>query len=253
MFSKTIIDKLQVVRRKTFPDYDQIVLDASAVPIFARLFLNPDCQTDIDLFALTGRDVKLSYLGDHIITAAPSTLAKYAQHAHTTRLTAQHLLRCFALDHAHDVEDNQMADKKNPAYALAHILSLSRVTALHATDDETTATLTQPTSWGSITFKHVLIPRDMRVAKHEWVYHHFGVIVGAASDPQFAAALLSLQKKDAFIASLGKALKRKRITVDFAQESMFGKDILGMLLHPAGNEIIKNPGDLSNGKITFKH
>lgn len=254
-FSKTIIDKLQAVRRKTSPDYDNIILDESAVPIFARLFLNPDCQTDIDLFALTGKDVKLSYLGDHIITAAPSTLAQYAQRARTTRLTAEHLLRCFALDHAHDVHDNHMAEKKNPAYALAHILSLSRVTALQSAheNEEVTATLTQPTAWGSINFKHVLVPRDMHVAKNEWVYHHFGVIVGTASDQRFAATLLVLQKKDDFIANLGKTVKRKRMTVDFGTASLFGKDILGMLLRPAKNEIIKNPGDLTHGKITFKH
>ncbi|OGY89519.1 MAG: hypothetical protein A3B30_01750 [Candidatus Komeilibacteria bacterium RIFCSPLOWO2_01_FULL_52_15] len=253
MFSTVIINKLQTARRKKFATYDEIFLSADAVPIFARLFINPDCQTDIDLASLKGHEVQLSFLGDHIITAAPSTLAAYAERHKKTILSAEDLLHCFALEHAHDVAHNHIAERTSPAYALAHILQLSRVASLSSTDDGTTASLSLPTLWGSILFRHVLVPRDLTVTRRMWVYHHFGVIVAAATDQQFASRIVELQKTDDFIASLGRTVRRKRIVVDFGDASLFGKDVLGMILRPSRNPIITNPGDLMNGKIAFKH
>jgi len=252
-FSPLIITKLQEVRRKTFSSYDEITLDQSALKIFARLFVNPDCQTDLDLFSLTEPQVKLSFLGDHIITAGPSTIAQFAERRKLKKLTAAELLTCFALDHAHDVHDNHVAEDKNAMYALAHILLPSSVTALKTINASMTATLESKTSWGMILFQHVVVPRDMHVLVGEQVYHHFGVIVAHAGNDKLGKVLAAQQHHLEFLQQHNRDAANRNITIDFADERIFRKDVLGLILKPHTRKLVKNPGDLKHKKIKFKN
>jgi len=253
MFSQEIINKLQHARRNAFTDYDSITLDSPALKVFARLFVNPDCQTDIDLFSLEKPQVKLSYLGDHIITAAPSTIAQFAQKRKLTHITDEELLSCFALDHAHDVHENKVAEQKSAFYALAHILHASRISKLKNIDGAQTAELELKTGWGSIVFKHVVVPYDMNVTVGENVFHHFGVIVAHAKNKKFAQTIAKHQKQDSFIQQLGRDAAKKKVVIDFANESIFKKDVLGQMMKPHKTKEIKNPGDIKNNKVMFKN
>lgn len=253
MFSEVIIHKLQDVRRKTFAEYDSIVLDADAVGVLARFFVNPDCQSDIDLFAIHEPETKLSFLGGHIITAAPSTLAKYAEKHKLTTLTEKDILLCFALDHAHDVHDTHVADAKNPLYALAHIALPSEVIRLKKYKQAELAELRYDTLWGSVIFKNVVVPKNISVNVGDSVFQHFGVISAHAQDKRFIQKLIKLQQTDDFIAQLGRDAARKKIVIDFANTSLFHKDVLGLMLKPRTAKTITDPGDLKRGKVIFKN
>lgn len=253
MFSPDIISKLQTVRRATFKKYDTITLDRAALTIFSRHFLNPDCQADITLSTLPGETVPLSTIGEHIITAAPATLAKFAEDHDRTTITTHDLLYCFALDHAHDVADNHVAELKNPLYAFAHILQLSTVDRIDTVGAERTATVSLKTRWGSVIFKHVLVPVDLHVDLGVSVYHHFGVIVAVADDARYARKLMRLQNRDRYLSQWGRAAAHKKIVIDFADKRLFHKDVLGQMLNPHTVPLVKNPGDIERGKIKFKN
>ena len=79
-FATKQIKAVEAVRRLNFADFDQIELTGDAVRILVNLFLNPDCMSDINLEQYIKEEkVKLADLSKHIITACPSTLAKYAE------------------------------------------------------------------------------------------------------------------------------------------------------------------------------
>ncbi|MEK7583632.1 MAG: hypothetical protein AAB490_00160 [Patescibacteria group bacterium] len=253
MFSREIIDKLQKVRRETFRQYDDVTLDRGALTIFARLFVNPDCRSDIDFFSIDKDAEKLSELGEHIITAAPSTVAQYAERHELQHVTQNDLLRCFALDHANDVMHNHVADEKNPLYAFAHILHLSRVSALREIEAHTVADVRTKTPWGTVTFKNLVVPNGLAVAKGNYVYHHFGVVIAQADDTTLAQSIVDLQGKDPYMGSLRRSGGRRRVSVDFGDAGVFHKDVLGMMLRPLTIEPARQAQDLKGGKIKFQN
>ncbi|OGY92622.1 MAG: hypothetical protein A3B31_02380 [Candidatus Komeilibacteria bacterium RIFCSPLOWO2_01_FULL_53_11] len=253
MFSREIIDKLQAVRRATFRQYDDVTLDRGALTIFARLFVNPDCRSDIDFFSIDKNNEKLSELGEHIVTAGPSTVAQYAERHGRMHITEQDLLRCFALDHAADVMHNHVADEKNPLYAFAHILHLSRVLALREIEEHTVADVRTKTPWGTVTFRNLVVPKGLSVEKGNYVYHHFGVVIAKADDATLAQSIVDLQGKNPYMTSLQRAGGRKRISVDFGDAGVFRKDVLGMMLKPLTITPFKKAQDLHGGKIKFQN
>lgn len=252
MFSREIINKLQAKRRETFQQYDAITLNQRAVKVFRNLFINPDCQADIDFATLTEPKVNLATLGDHIITAGPSTVAQYANKHKLMHITDADLLRCFALDHAADVHHNHVADKTNTIYAYAHILHVSRVMSVADTEGYRTAELESHTTWAPVRFMHVFIPEGMVVKKGQYVYHHFGVIVAHAHDEKEAASITMLQKSDEFISELARSSAHKRIMIDFADVGIFQKNVLGQMMKPQTVAQVKRPQDLQHGKIKFQ-
>jgi len=253
MFSRETIDKLQAKRRETFQKYDEITLDQKAVSVFRNLFINPDCQADIDFATLTEPEVNLAMLGDHIITAGPSTVAQYANRHDLIHITDADLLRCFALDHASDVHHNHVADKTNAVYAYAHILHVSRVISVADTEGYRTAELESRTVWAPVRFKHVFIPEDLNVKKGLYVYHHFGVIVANAQDKKEAISITDLQKADEFISELARESAHKRIVIDYANVTTFQRNVLSQMMKPQTAAQVKKPQDLKHSKIKFQN
>lgn len=247
------VDILQKVRQKTFPNYHKITLDRSALRLIGYLFLNPDCQADIDLFSLPGKVVKLSDLGQHIITAAPSTLAKYAQQKNLLHLTKSDILLCFALEHATDIHDNKIDIKNNPYYALAHLLNFSQVKKINFFSQQKFANLESSFPWGKIIFKKVLIPTSLKVSENDFVYHHFGVIVAKENKAdRLATKIYRQQINNSLITQWSKETIRKKIIIDFAEQNIFQQNVVDKILHPQKVKVITKPQDIDQGKIKFQ-
>lgn len=253
MFPKIIIEKLQAIRSRTFINYQDITLDRDALEIVAHLFFNPECQSDIDLLTLPGDVIKLKSLGEHIITAGPSTLAKFANSHNIKHLTKGDLLKCFALDHAQDVKNNKIVENRNEFYALAHILNVSQVVKVYALANSKACQLKTKTNWGSIIFKNVIIAPSLDMKQGEYVYHHFGVVVAKVEDKELAKEIISLQKGDEFMSKLLRQAGKKDIVIDFSSLNIFHKDVTGQILHPEKVEQVKDPGDIVKKNIKFKN
>jgi len=253
MFPKIIIEKLQAVRARTFIDYQKITLDRDALKIVSHLFFNPECQSDIDLITLPGKIIKLKDLGEHIITAGPSTLAKFANNHNIKHLTKADLLKCFALDHARDVKDNKVIENKNAFYALAHILNVSQVVKIYPLANSKACRLEIKTIWGSIIFKHVIIVPNLDIKIGEFVYHHFGVVVAKVEDKKLAKEIVSLQKGDEFTSKLFRQTGQKDVVIDFSLPNIFHKDVTGQIMHPEKVKQVKHPGDIVKKQIKFKN
>jgi len=253
MFPKIIIKKLQAVRASTFIDYQDITLDRDALEIVAHLFFNPECQSDIDLMTLPGEVIKLKSLGEHIITAGPSTLAKFANNHSIKHLTKSDLLKCFALDHARDVKDNKVIENRNAFYALAHILNVSQTVKVYALANSTACQLRTKTIWGGIIFKHVIIVPNLDIKIGEFVYHHFGVVVARADNKQLAKEIVSLQKGNEFMSKLFRQAGQKDVVIDFSSPNIFHKDVTGQILHPERVKPVKHPEDIVKKQIKFKN
>ena len=247
-----VIEKLQQVRLATFPKYQDITLSRGALQLVANLFLNPDCQSDIDLISIKGGKVRLYELGQHIITAAPSTLARYAEVHNLLHLTENDILKCFALDHATDIVNNKIDFKKNPHYALAHLLNLSQVEKKYIVRGRELCDLKTSTVWGQEIYQKVLVPKNLKVSKDEFVYHHFGVIVAKALNEKIAKEIVKNKNKNVFIKSWSRATVKKDIILDFSDQKLFTQDVLDNILHPQQVKIYKNPEDIKHGKIKFQ-
>lgn len=247
------VDILQKVRQSTFSNYHKITLDRQALQLLSYLFLNPDCQADVDLFSLPGNNLKLSDLGQHIITAAPATLAKYAQQKNILHLTKMDILQCFAVEHATDIHSNKIDINNNPYYALAHLLNYSQIKKIDFFSQQKFATLESKLPWGKIIFKKVLIPATLNVFENDFVYHHFGVVV-ARDDKKNKLANIIYQKQinNTHIANWIKQTIVKKIVIDFTNQNIFKQDVVDNILHPQKVKSIINPQDIEQGKIKFQ-
>ncbi len=246
------IEVLQKIRRLTFPTYDQITLDRKGLQVINYLFLNPDCQADIKLASLTGPIIKLASLGQHIITAAPSTLAKYAQKHNINHLQTGDILHCFALEHAHDLSANKIDIKYKPHYALAHLLNFSQVKKIDRLAKQRLATLESRLPWGKIIFKKVFIPNDLKISVQDYVYHHFGVVVARDDKSELAQKIYQEQINHLQIATWLKETIKKSIVIDFSNVNIFQQNVVDNIIHPQKVKLISNPQDIAQGKIKFK-
>ncbi len=248
-----IVDILQKVRQNTFPHYHKITLDREALRLISYLFLNPDCRADIDLFSLPGKILKLSDIGQHIITAAPATLAKYAQQKNILHLTQADILQCFALDHATDIHNNNIATKNNPFYALAHLLNFSQVKKIYFFSQQKFADLESRLPWGKIVFKKVLIPSSLKISENDFGYHHFGVVVATDyKSDKLASIIYKQQINNIYTVGWQKETIRKKIIIDFTNQNIFKQNVVDNILHPQKVKSIKKPQDIQQGKIKFQ-
>lgn len=247
-----LIDKLQQVRIATFPKYQDITLSRKALQLIANLFLNPDCQSDIDLISIKGGKIKLYELGQHIITAAPSTLARYAEAHNLLYLTENDILKCFAVDHATDIVNNKIDFKKNPHYALAHLLNLSQVEKKYIVKGRGLCDLKTSTVWGEVLYRKVLVPKNINIFIGEFVYHHFGVIIAKAGDDKIAKEIVKNKNKNNIIKSWSRLTVKKNIILDFSDQKLFTQNVLDNILHPQQVKTYKNPEDIKHGKIKFQ-
>ncbi len=223
--TKQLIDNLATARHTAFPDFDKIQLTRPAVVILTRLFLNPDCVSDIDFRKLTTSrpQIRLQDLAKHIITAAPVTIAQYCQAHQKLLVTDQDLIKCFGLDHVDSVLDNKVHEVDNPQTALAHILTAGQVKFIKDNLVNIEIKLSEDRT---VEFKNVLKPKELAVKKGQLVYQHYGVIIDKADD---LAEEIRLGQKDKeyFQKMLGR---NKKKTIDFSDKSIFHQDLIGGII-----------------------
>lgn len=227
-----IIQNLEKARRLAFPSFAKIVLEPSAVRLLVNLFLHPGCKSDINLAKfLTGRPVNLTEISPHIITAFPSQLAKFAAKKKKTRINQEDLLECFALDHVDSVAENQKSLLFEPAYALAHVLTIGKVKSLQNLENRNLAEILVKVCEQELTFKHVLVPLDLPVKINQVVFHHFGVVVAKADNQKLKNLARQLQKrqnKKGFLQKITKQIVSS--SIDFAKSSFFKVDMTSQII-----------------------
>ena len=252
-----LIKNVEKVRRLAFPEFDQIILEPKAIQVLANLFLNPDCRSDIDLAKFIGpKPVKLSQISPHIITAAPSTLAKYAQDHQQLNITEQDILKCFALDHAEAIQANQLDIKFSPTYGLSHLLNISQVVKIKEIQRKKFVDLEKKFNNQKIFFKNILVPNNLEILKGQKVFHHFGVVVTIVDTPsltKIANQIKKQQKENCFIYKKNQVTSLKKSIVDSKDKILFHENLMEKIL--VGCKRTRSPRlnlkNLSQGKITF--
>lgn len=251
------IDAVEKVRRLNFAGFDNIELTGDAVRVLVNLFLNPDCMTDIDLEQyIDQKTVKLSELSKHIITACPSTLAKYAEDHNSSLINRDDMIQCFALDHLHAIADHKMEKSKNPSYALAHILTMAKVERMRKQQGQIIADLIQ----NKISYKNVLVPNNLKVEQGQLVWHHFGVVIDQTLTQDYQQHYDQLDEN--YYWQMYNNVKGQ--IINFADQERFHKDIVSGILkedkkrtkkiyqNTASNKSIKQAADNNMGKQKIK-
>ncbi|MFH1668171.1 MAG: hypothetical protein ABH884_04095 [Candidatus Komeilibacteria bacterium] len=222
-FATKQIKAVEAVRRLNFSDFDQIELTGDAVRILVNLFLNPDCMSDINLEQYIKEErVKLADLSKHIITACPSTLAKYADDHNQLLITRDDMIKCFSLDHLHAIADHKMEKVKNPSYALAHILTMAKIETMKDQQGQVLANLIQ----NKIVYKNVLVPSNLKVQTGQLVWHHFGVVIDEAQTQDYQQHYHQLD--ECYYWQMYNNVKKQ--TINFADQERFHKDIVHGIL-----------------------
>ncbi len=255
---RKLIKRIEQARRLAFPKFDRITLSPKAVQILANLFLNPDCRSDIDLTKFAkDKPVKLNQISAHIITAAPNTLAKYAQDHYKVRISESDILKCFALDHAKAIQENRIDIKLSPSYGLAHLLNISRVIKIKEIQEKKFIDLEKRIGAHTIIFKNVLVPDNLQVFKNQEVFHHFGIVVAAANTPRLIKLVDKIkreQKKEYFIYKMNQGVtKERKLIINTQDKADFHENLMEKII--VGNKKIKPPQpnlkDISKGKVIF--
>jgi len=256
--TQNIIQNLETARRLTFPEFAKITLEPEAVAILVHLFIHPGCKSDINLIKfLTGQPVKLVEMSPHIITAFPSQVAKFAARKRITKITGADLLECFAIDHADAVEENVEELQFEPAYALAHILTVGRIKSVKAVDNRQLVELEIKVCGQLVNFSHVLAPPGLIVKTGQTVFHHFGVVVAVAGSDGLKILTKKLQleqNNNSFLQKIVKQVMGKEIKeVDYARVPFFKVDMTGQLIQETKKDFdfqrLWQEEDLRNVKI----
>jgi len=238
-FAEKQIKIVEKVRRLSFADFDKIELSRGGVAIIANLFLNPDCITDVNLESyLKYKTVKLSDISRHIITAAPATLAAYAQSHNKLYLDRDDIVECFVLDHLQTLADNKIDKFKGCIYALAHTMSQATVRSVREDDAVFIVELEQ----GDLVYQNVIVPMSLEVKKGQLVWHHFGVVVDIASAAD--ERIYNKQQADSYWQEIYNTAGKKNI--DFTDKNIFGKNIYKRILQ----ELHRRSCDYYENKIS---
>lgn len=227
-FNKEQIDKVEKIRRLSFPAFDKIQITGDGVRIIANLFLNPDCLVDINLEQYIDNEVVLlAELSRHIMTAAPATLALYAKDKDKLLLNRDDVIRCFALDHLDTIKNNQIIPLKGFEYALAHVLSVAVVNKIEDIDGIRTVELQQ----GKVIYKNVIVPANLNIKVKDNVWHHFGVIIDIVKDKD--EEIISQQLLHSHWLEIIEGNGSKEI--DFKDENIFHKNVYTNILKEIDN------------------
>lgn len=240
MIDQTVLaQNLNNSRKKVLTNFEQIYLDKEAVKLVARLFYNPDCISLVNLDNFTDDLISLKDFSSSILTAAPTTLANYANKIGKLMLKRDDIITCFATDHIDAVLDNKIDQIYSPVYALSHTLLSGKISRIFEINHQKFAEIVTGSATYEVAvkvnqsiYKKVLIPSDLKVEKGDSVWHHFGIVIDkyevgdhSIFDQQLSLAnfsLLNLSSSDRII--------------DFSDKKIFHRDILG--------KIIKNQKDL---------
>ncbi len=247
---------LEQARRQAFPDFDRISLEPAAMRILANLFVNPDCNSDADLAGFVTQDsVLLKQISLHIITAAPSTLAKYAQDHNRLEILEEDILRCFALDHAEALQENKIDRKYSPAYALAHLLNVCRVDGLRNLGKRQLVRLVKETAQGRITFSDVVVPENMKLKIGQLVFQHFGVVVALAHNNHLVKLAETIEKKQREHFFTGRINQQTaNEIIDSQDKRLFHENLLEKIIKGKSNlkKVKLKAEKTAKGKIIFQ-
>jgi len=155
-----------------------------------------------------------------MITAAPSTLANYANKHRGLHLVESDIIDCFANDHIKAVLNNKIDQFYRPEYALSHILLRGKVQKVYQLDAFKMADVNSD----EIIFKKVLVPSDLKIIKGSEVWHHFGVVVDLYNDK----SIFEQQQNDNDFQKLVSKTDLK--IIDFSDKKIFRRDITGRIL-----------------------
>ncbi|MFH1598061.1 MAG: hypothetical protein ABIB97_03235 [Patescibacteria group bacterium] len=223
--TQQLIKNLARARLSAYPNFEKIELDPAAMVILTRLFLNPDCISDIDLGKLTTQaTVKLCDLAKHIVTAAPVTIAQYCEQHNKLLVTEKDMILCFGLDHIDSVFRNKVHESDNPQVALAHILTAGKVKSIKK---NLVTMIVQLGEEKSVELKNVLIPRELTIKKGQTVWQHYGVVIEKAEGDLAEQVRFGQKEIGYFQKILGQNNKK---VIDFSDRSIFQKDLIGAIL-----------------------
>lgn len=217
--------KLAESRHKSLKNFDRIILNKEAAEIVVRLFYNPDCISTASLKDLIKSDqILLKNLSEYILTAAPITLANYANSHKRLALTEQDLISCFALDHQDAVQTNRIEKLYSPEYALSHILLAGKVFRIYKINSKNFADITSNYKNVKLLFRKVLIPENLKITKNARVWHHFGIVIALQNPDDLPARQLDHPYINVLLNNT------KKLIVDFSDQEIFKRDIVGLIL-----------------------
>ncbi len=238
-FSKKQIDLVEKTRRLSFSDFDKIKVSGDGIRIIANLFLNPDCLIDINLEEYIDKEsVLLADISKHILTAAPATLAQYAQDYKKLYLSRDDVIRCFAIDHLNTIENNDIINLKGASYALAHTLSIANITKIYESDGAIIAEL----KGDNIVYRNVIIPNNLNVIVGDIVWQHFGVVVDKKSKADDDILLKQADHK--YWKDILKTVKDRAI--DYTDEKIFKKNVYMNIIKEIENRQSDNYEQVAN-------
>ncbi|MBL7021775.1 hypothetical protein ISR92_00380 [Patescibacteria group bacterium] len=217
-FTKKQIELVEKTRRLSFVDFDKIKVSGDGLRIISNLFLNPDCLIDINLEDYIDKEfVLLADISKHILTAAPATLAQYAQEHKKLYLSRDDVIKCFALDHLNTIENNEIIKLKGASYALAHTLSIANIIKIYESEGATIAEL----EGDNIVYRNVIIPNNLNVVVGNIVWQHFGVVVDKKSKTDDDILLKQADHK--YWKDILETVKDR--VIDYTDEKIFKKNV----------------------------
>ncbi|MFW0862231.1 MAG: hypothetical protein ACKKL6_01465 [Candidatus Komeilibacteria bacterium] len=236
VFSKKQIELVEKTRRLSFKNFDSIKISGDGVRIISNIFLNPDCLIDINLDEYIDKDVLLADLSKHIVTAAPATLAQYAQDHKKEYLSRDDVIKCFALDHLNTIENNDIIKLKGASYALAHALSVARVENIYHNKGVVVAELVAD----NIKYINVIIPNNLKVEVEDSVWQHFGVVIDKVNEKD--KEIISEQAQHP---EWQRILNEVKDTIiDYMDEKVFEKNVYKNIISEIEN---RQSGDYKQG------
>jgi len=229
-----LLHQLNKVRRQTLPNFDKIYLSRQAVFVLANIFLNPDCQATISLYKFLDKPrISLSELSQNIVTAAPVTLAQYANRHNRFYITREDIIKCFSLDHFQDLTNKGIDSRLSAAYALSHLLTPAKIIKVHKYKNSYLADLQVNFNRSVFYFNKVALPPLLGARKGELVWHHFGVVVDKCSSSQDKDLLEAIRRDQLNFLSakwLPKTLAETSQEIDFSKKSIFQRDLIGKII-----------------------
>lgn len=237
-----LVKSLSTARQNTLKNFNRITLNQKAAHLVVRLFYNPDCISLKNLDDLVNTNlVKLSDLSKVMLTAAPSTLAKYSNDHNKLLLGEDDIINCFANDHLQAVLKNKIDKIYQPEYALSHILLVGKIKKLYRIDNFKFADIKSTIKLQAVEFKKVLVPTDLTVKAGQSVWHHFGIVICRFDRDD---NILKRQLSDFDFNSLGSHIRTT--VLDFSDKKIFRRNVTGRIIGEQKNlkrrkKIISDP------------
>jgi len=223
---KAILKKLNEIRARNLPRFQEIKLTPQAIDYASKLFLHPFCVATVNLKKFVRKKpVKLAHLAKHIITAFPNTISFYSQEHEKTLINDQDILECFAIDHINGIRENKIESAYSPAYALAHLLTLCKAINLRIAQSNRLTDLEYQCGAKKIIFKNVFVPKDLKIKRGDRVFHHFGAVIDYVQNKNLAdlfQKLRSKQRQEEYLSRISTGIFS---VIDFGKPGLYPFDL----------------------------